>query len=190
MASPGGAPSPNRRSRWLLSRSNLTTAAPQSNRIWYSLHCLPQRWLMRGQLLVANTASRYPIMAEGVKKVIYPVHFDDNDSKALTTKHILLEDIMVILSLRWPHIIAQVHLFPLLPMATQLRHHCTSHLRKSQEWAMRMAPSPFFRPIIVPLHLSALYLYPYGHICRGQTYSGSYNGTMDFSQMDPNVVRE
>jgi hypothetical protein len=34
------------------------------------------------------------------------------------------------------------------------------------------------------------YLYPFGHIHRGQSYGGSYDGTVDLLQMDPNVVRE
>lgn len=50
------------------------------------------------------------------------------------------------------------------------------------------------KPVLPPYSpvppVGSPYPYPYGHIRRGQTYSGSYNGTMDFSQMDPNVVRE
>ncbi|KAN0140832.1 hypothetical protein V8E53_001276 [Lactarius tabidus] len=34
------------------------------------------------------------------------------------------------------------------------------------------------------------YLYPFGHIHRGQSYGGSYDGTVDLLQMDPNVVHE
>jgi len=50
------------------------------------------------------------------------------------------------------------------------------------------------RPVLPPYSpvppVGSPYPYPFGHIRRGQTYSGSYNGTMDLSQMDPNVVRE
>jgi hypothetical protein len=50
------------------------------------------------------------------------------------------------------------------------------------------------KPVLLPyspvLPVGSLYRYPYGHIRRGQTYSGSYNGTMDFSQMDLNVIGE
>jgi hypothetical protein len=34
------------------------------------------------------------------------------------------------------------------------------------------------------------YLYPYRHIHCRQTYRGSYNRTLDHSQMDPNVIHE
>ncbi|THH17590.1 hypothetical protein EW146_g3265 [Bondarzewia mesenterica] len=34
------------------------------------------------------------------------------------------------------------------------------------------------------------YPYPYGHIRRGQSYSGSQTGTMDLANYDPNVIRE
>ena len=50
------------------------------------------------------------------------------------------------------------------------------------------------KPVLPPYSpappVGSPYPYPYGHIRRGQNYSNSYNGTMDFSQMDPNVVRE
>ena len=65
------------------------------------------------------------------------------------------------------------------------------------------SPSPFIsgmgranshKPVLPPYSpappVGSPYPYPYGHIRRGKTYSGSYNGTMDFSQMDSNVVRE
>ena len=34
------------------------------------------------------------------------------------------------------------------------------------------------------------YLYPFGHIHHGQSYGDSYNGTIDLSQTDSNVVHE
>jgi hypothetical protein len=50
------------------------------------------------------------------------------------------------------------------------------------------------KPVLPPYSpappVGSPYPYPFGHIRRGQSYSGSYNGTMDHSQMDPNVVRE
>ncbi|KAH9991504.1 hypothetical protein BJV77DRAFT_1007848 [Russula vinacea] len=50
------------------------------------------------------------------------------------------------------------------------------------------------KPVLPPYSpappVGSPYPYPFGHIRRGQNYSGSYNPTMDFSQMDPNVVRE
>ena len=50
------------------------------------------------------------------------------------------------------------------------------------------------KPVLPPYSpappVGSPYPYPFGHIRRGQSYSGSYNGTVDFSQMDPNIVRE
>jgi hypothetical protein len=50
------------------------------------------------------------------------------------------------------------------------------------------------KPVLPPYSpappVGSPYPYPFGHIRRGQSYGGSYNGTVDLSQMDPNVVRE
>ncbi|KAI0260896.1 hypothetical protein BC834DRAFT_897936, partial [Gloeopeniophorella convolvens] len=50
------------------------------------------------------------------------------------------------------------------------------------------------KPVLPPYSpappVGSPYPYPYGHIRRGQSYTGSQNGTMDLAQMDPNVVRE
>ncbi|KAI0309819.1 hypothetical protein OF83DRAFT_1071445 [Amylostereum chailletii] len=58
------------------------------------------------------------------------------------------------------------------------------------------SPSPFLshlrsKPPYSPVPTNGSpYPYPYGHIRRGQSYSGSVNGTVDMSQFDPNLVRE
>ncbi|KAI0287226.1 hypothetical protein BC826DRAFT_1045767 [Russula brevipes] len=48
------------------------------------------------------------------------------------------------------------------------------------------------KPVLPPYSpvppVGSPYPHPFGHIRRGQNYPGSYNGTMDVSQMDPNVV--
>ena len=50
------------------------------------------------------------------------------------------------------------------------------------------------KPVLPPYSpvppVGSPYPYPFGHIRRGQSYGGSYPGTVDLSQMDPNVVRE
>jgi hypothetical protein len=50
------------------------------------------------------------------------------------------------------------------------------------------------KPVLPPYSpappVGSPYPYPFGHIRRGQTYTGSHNGTLDLPQMDPNVVRE
>ena len=50
------------------------------------------------------------------------------------------------------------------------------------------------KPVLPPYSpvppVGSPYPYPFGHIRRGQSYGGSYNGTVDLSQTDPNVVRE
>ena len=49
------------------------------------------------------------------------------------------------------------------------------------------------KPVLPPYSpvppVGSPYPYPFGHIRRGQSYGGSYNGTVDLSQTDPNVVR-
>jgi hypothetical protein len=97
---------------------------------------------------------------------------------------------------------AYYHGYPHSPMATHPRPGApippTPHSNTAAP-----SPSPLIsgmgranghKPVLPPYSpvppVGSPYPYPYGHIRRGQTYSGSYNGTMDFSQMDPNVVRE
>ena len=50
------------------------------------------------------------------------------------------------------------------------------------------------KPVLPPYSpappVGSPYPYPFGHIRRGQSYGGSYPGTVDLAQMDPNVVRE
>ncbi|KAI9455775.1 hypothetical protein BJY52DRAFT_1278510 [Lactarius psammicola] len=88
---------------------------------------------------------------------------------------------------------AYYHGYPHSPMATHSRP------------ATPAAPSPSplisgmgrvngMKPVLPPYSpappVGSPYPYPFGHIRRGQSYTGSYNGTVDLSQMDPNVVRE
>ncbi|KAH9962452.1 hypothetical protein BC827DRAFT_1267057 [Russula dissimulans] len=94
------------------------------------------------------------------------------------------------------------HGFPQSPMATHSRPGApippTPHSHTAAP-----SPSPLIsgmdrangvKPILPPYSpvppVGSPYPYPFGHIRRGPPYSGSYNGTMDLSQMDPNVVRE
>jgi hypothetical protein len=49
---------------------------------------------------------------------------------------------------------------------------------------------PVLPPYSTALLVGSPYPYPYRHIHHGQTYEGSHNGTLDHSQMDPNVIHE
>lgn len=97
---------------------------------------------------------------------------------------------------------AYYHGYPHSPMATHSRPGApippTPHSHTAAP-----SPSPLIsgmgrangvKPVLPPYSpappVGSPYPYPFGHIRRGQNYSGSYNPTMDFSQMDPNVVRE
>ncbi|KAI9510996.1 hypothetical protein F5148DRAFT_1175117 [Russula earlei] len=97
---------------------------------------------------------------------------------------------------------AYYHGYPQSPMATHSRPGAPIPPTPRSHTAAP-SPSPLIsgmdrangvKPVLHPYSPAPLagspYPYPYGHIRRGQTYSGSYNGTMDLSQMDPNVVRE
>ena len=97
---------------------------------------------------------------------------------------------------------AYYHGYPQSPMATHSRPGApippTPHSHTAAP-----SPSPLIsgmsrangvNPVLPPYSpappVGSPYPYPFGHIRRGQSYSGSYNGTIDFSQMDPNIVRE
>ncbi|KAF8267105.1 hypothetical protein EI94DRAFT_1684032 [Lactarius quietus] len=97
---------------------------------------------------------------------------------------------------------AYYHGYPHSPMATHSRPGApippTPHSHTAAP-----SPSPLIsgmgrangtKPILPPYSpappVGSPYPYPFGHIRRGQSYTGSYNGTVDLSQMDPNVVRE
>ena len=85
----------------------------------------------------------------------------------------------------WIPPLARVHLFH------YLRHPlCLS----SQEWVARMA-WPSFRlteyssnDAFPALPVGSPYQYPYRYVRRMKNYAGSYNGTVDHLQMDPNVI--
>jgi hypothetical protein len=97
---------------------------------------------------------------------------------------------------------AYYHAYPQSPMATHSRPgapipptpHSNTAAPSPSPLISGMSRANGVRPIIPPYspvpHAGSPYPYPFGHIRRGQTYSGSNNGTGDFSQMDPNVVRE
>jgi hypothetical protein len=97
---------------------------------------------------------------------------------------------------------AYYHGYPHSPMATHSRPGApippTPHSHTAAP-----SPSPLIsgmgranglKPVLPPYSpippVGSPYPYPYGHIRRGHSYAGSYNGTVDLSQMDPNVVRE
>ncbi len=97
---------------------------------------------------------------------------------------------------------AYYHGYPHSPMATHSRPGApippTPHSHTAAP-----SPSPLIsgmgrmngmKPVLPPYSpappVGSPYPYPFGHIRRGQSYTGSYNGTVDLSQMDPNVVRE
>ncbi|KAH9068291.1 hypothetical protein EDB83DRAFT_2378183 [Lactarius deliciosus] len=97
---------------------------------------------------------------------------------------------------------AYYHGYPHSPMATHSRPGApippTPHSHTAAP-----SPSPLIsgmgrangmKPVLPPYSpappVGSPYPYPFGHIRRPQSYTGSYNGTVDLSQMDPNVVRE
>jgi hypothetical protein len=97
---------------------------------------------------------------------------------------------------------AYYHGYPHSPMATHSRPGApippTPHSHTAAP-----SPSPLIsgmghanglKPVLPPYSsappVGSPYPYPFGHIRRGQSYGGSYNPTVDLSQMDPNVVRE
>lgn len=97
---------------------------------------------------------------------------------------------------------AYYHGYPHSPMATHSRPGAPIP-PTPQSHTAAPSPSPLMsgasrangvKPVLPPYSpappVGSPYPYPFGHIRRGQTYSGSYNGTIDLSQMDPNVVRE
>ena len=97
---------------------------------------------------------------------------------------------------------AYYHGYPQSPMATHSRPGAPIP-PTPQSHTAAPSPSPLIsgmgrangvKPVLPPYSpappVGSPYPYPFGHIRRSQSYTGSYNGTVDLSQMDPNVVRE
>jgi hypothetical protein len=92
--------------------------------------------------------------------------------------------------------------YPQSPMTTHLRPGAPIP-PTPQSHTAAPSPSPLIsgmgrangvKPVLPPYSpvppVGSPYPHPFGHIRRGQSYTGSHNGTIDLSQMDPNVVRE
>ncbi|KAN0141552.1 hypothetical protein V8E53_000014 [Lactarius tabidus] len=86
------------------------------------------------------------------------------------------------------------HGYPHSPMTTHSRPGApippTPHTAPLLSHRAARCMKPVLPPYSPAPPVGSPYLYSFGHMRRGRSYGGSYNPTVDLSQIDPNVVRE
>ena len=119
-----------------------------------------------------------PAIWPRLTKYIRPVTKSPTISWTTPPQHTITDT----LTLLWLSILALAHLFrPLHSRAFPFAPHL-------------MGRANGVNPVIPPYSpvppMGSPYPYPFRHIHCGQSYGGSYHGTIDLSQMDSNIVRE